>query len=81
MGRREEALVVVAQTYANGDTKDVMVLAQLKEIVDAMDYEINVGETLSVKQMFNTPVARKRITLAISAAVFSTISGHTILNP
>jgi len=70
--------VVIAQTYANGDTTDPMVLAQFKEIVDTMDYERNVGETLSIKQMFNTPVARKRITLAISAAVFSTVSGSLI---
>jgi hypothetical protein len=66
---------VVAQAYANGDTTNPMVLAQYKEIVDTIDYEKNVGETLSLKQMVKTPVARKRVTLAISAAVFSTISG------
>lgn len=78
VGRREEALIVVAQTYANGDTGDPIVLAQYKEIVDTMDYEMNIGETLSMKEMFSTPVARRRITLAISAAVFSTISGNVI---
>ena len=65
----------MAQTYANGDTSNPMVLAQYKEIIDTIDYEKNVGETLSVMQMVKTPVARKRMTLAISAAVFSTISG------
>jgi len=54
-----------------------MVLAQYKEIIDTIDYERNVGETLSIKQMVKTPVARKRMSLAISCAVFSTISGKT----
>ena len=70
---------MVAQAYANGDTTNPMVLAQYKEIVDTIDYEKNVGETLSLKQMVKTPVARKRMTLAISAAVFSTISGESYL--
>jgi len=78
VGRREEALKVVAQTYANGDVSDPIVQAQYKEIVDTIDYERNVGETLSLMQMVKTPVARKRMTLAISAAVFSTISGNVI---
>lgn len=78
VGRREEALIVVAQTYANGIVSDPMVVAQYKEIVDTMDYEMNVGETISVKEMFSTSIARRRITLAISAAIFSTISGNII---
>jgi hypothetical protein len=79
-GRREEALKVVAQTYGNGDELDAMVLSQYKEIIDTIDYERNVGETLSIKQMVKTPMARKRMSLAISVAVFSTISGEMTLN-
>lgn len=75
VGRYEEALQVIAQTYANGDASNPIVLAQYKEIVDTIDYEKNVGETLSMVQMVKTPSARKRMILAISAAVFSTISG------
>jgi len=75
VGRKEEALVVIAQAYSNGDTSNPVVLAQYKEIVDTIDYERNVGETLSLVQMVKTPVARKRVTLAVSAAVISTISG------
>ncbi|KAF4635804.1 hypothetical protein G7Y89_g2287 [Cudoniella acicularis] len=78
VGRKEEALQVVAQTYANGDASNPLVLAQYKEIVDTIDYEKNVGETLSLMQMVKTPVARKRMTLAISAAIISTISGNVI---
>lgn len=75
VGRTEEALIVIAQTHANGDTSNPIVLAQYKEIIDTIEYERNVGETLSLKQMVKTPVARKRVSLAISAAVISTISG------
>ncbi|PQE19802.1 General substrate transporter protein [Rutstroemia sp. NJR-2017a WRK4] len=76
--RKEEALIVVAQTYTNGDTSNPVVLAQYKEIVDTIEYEKNVGETLTMKQMIKTPSARKRVSLAVSAAVFSTISGNVI---
>ncbi|KAH9219706.1 hypothetical protein DL95DRAFT_404457 [Leptodontidium sp. 2 PMI_412] len=76
VGRREEALTVIAQTYANGDESDVIVLAQYKQIVDTIHYEREIGETLSLNQLVKTPAARKRITLAVSVAVFSTISGE-----
>ena len=75
--RREDALAVVAQTYANGDAQNPIVLAAFKEIIDTIEYEKNVGETLSLVQMIKTPVARKRVALAVSAAVFSTIAGET----
>lgn len=74
-GDKQAALAVVAQTYANGDTDSPIVLAAYKEIVDTLDYERNVGETLSVMQMVKTPVARKRVLLAVSGMVFSVIAG------
>lgn len=92
--RKDEALQVVAQTYANGDASDPIVLIQFKEIVDtigkvsvlvmceltlsAKDFEKNVGETLSMKQMIRTPIARKRVIIACSVAVFSTLAGNII---
>ena len=75
--RREDALAVVAQTYANGDAQNPIVLVAFKEIIDTIEYEKNVGETLPLVQMVKTPVARKRVALAVSAAVFSTIAGET----
>jgi hypothetical protein len=74
--RCEDALAVVAQTYANGDAQNPIVLVAFKEIIDTIEYEKNVGETLSLVQMVKTPVARKRVVLAVSAAVFSTIAGE-----
>lgn len=54
---------------------DPVVLAAYKEIIDTLDYEKNVGETLSVMQLVKTPVARKRVLLAVSGMVFSVIAG------
>ena len=76
--REAAALTVVAQTYADGDATSPIVLAAYKEIVDTITYEKNVGETLSLVQLVRTPVARKRVLLACSAAVFSTIAGNVI---
>ena len=72
------AAAVIAQTYADGDASSPIVLTAFKEIVDTIHYEKRVGETLSLSQMVKTPVARKRVLLACSAAVFSTIAGNVI---
>lgn len=52
-----------------------MVTAQFKEITDTLEFEKSVGATLSLKEMVKTPSARKRMTLVLSVAVFSTIAG------
>lgn len=51
-------------------------LSQYKQIFDTIDYESDVEGTLSLRQLAMTPVARKRVPLAINVAVFSTISGR-----
>jgi hypothetical protein len=73
--RVEEATKVLALTYANGNESDPIVQAQLQQIVDTIEYEKSSGQTLSVKEMFKTRPARRRVLLAISVAVFSTIAG------
>ncbi|KAI7002826.1 hypothetical protein KC318_g9227, partial [Hortaea werneckii] len=77
-GHHEAAHTVLAQTYADGDRDSPVVVAALKEIVDTLEYEKNNNEKLSLSQCFRTPSARRRIALACSAAVFSTISGNVI---
>ena len=80
-GYNDEALDVIALTYANGDRANPAVLVQYQEIVDTLDYEKNTGETLSVKQMFKTPSARKRTILSLSVAVITMLSGEKIKDP
>jgi hypothetical protein len=77
-GHKEAALDVIALTYANGDKDSPIVLAAFKEIVDTLDFEINNDEQLTLSQCFKTAPARRRILLACSAAVFSTIAGNVI---
>ncbi|KAF7299678.1 Hexose transporter protein [Mycena chlorophos] len=79
-GRTEDALRVIALTHANGDVNDTVVQTQYKEIIDAIEYEKSLPEPLSVKQMFKTPPARKRIVLCTSVAVFSTVAGNVIVS-
>jgi hypothetical protein len=79
-GRVDEAKEVLAQTYSDGDIDSTVVLLQLKEIQDTFEYERNVGVTLSMTEVVKTPSARKRVLLAVSAAVISTIAGLLYLS-
>lgn len=67
---------MIALTYANGDVNSPIVLAQYKQIEDTIAFEKHAGETLSMKQLVKTPSSRKRVLLAVSCAVFSTIAGN-----
>nr|POE47074.1 lactose permease [Quercus suber] len=78
-GYEDAALTVIAQTYADGDRNSALVLTAFKEISDTMNHERAQHErTLSFVQCFRTPSARRRISLACSTAVFSTIAGNVI---
>ncbi|KAJ7579697.1 MFS sugar transporter-like protein [Mycena floridula] len=79
-GFEAEALKVVAQTHADGDTSNLVVKAQFQEIVDTLSFEKNVAKTLSLRQIVRTPTARKRMILALSAAVFSTVAGNVVVS-
>jgi hypothetical protein len=78
--RNEEALRVVAQTCADGNDQDPLVIATYREIVETMEWEKNCGETLAVKQMIKTRSARKRILLVISCALGSVIVGNQVVS-
>jgi MFS family permease len=79
-GRHEEAREMVALTYADGHCDDPVVLAQYKEIVDTLRYEIENGETLNLMQTVKTPGSRKRLLLAVSVAVITMLSGNNIIS-
>ncbi len=74
----EEAQVVVAQTNADGDALNPIVLTVYKEIVDTLEWEKNEGRSMSPKEMIKTPVARKRLLIGMSAGPFSCIAGNII---
>jgi hypothetical protein len=73
-GEHERARAVVAATHNSQAEAD----ATLAEIAAALDAERAAGQTPSVCAMLRTPAARKRVLLACSAAVFSTVAGNVI---
>lgn len=77
-GYYEEARVVVAQTNADGDPNDPVVLAVYKEILDTLNWEKGEGRTMSPKEIFKSRVARKRLLIGASAGPFSCIAGNII---
>jgi hypothetical protein len=77
-GYYEEARLVVAQTNANGNMSDPVVVTIFKEIIDTLKWEKSEGHTMSPREIVRTPVARKRLLIGASAGPFSCIAGNII---
>ncbi|KAL0261101.1 Solute carrier 2, facilitated glucose transporter member 1 [Diplodia seriata] len=77
--RGEEALYALALTHSDGDQKDAATLVEFQSISDTLKWEKESGE-MTVKEIVRTPSRRKRITLTISVAVFSMLSGNNIVS-
>lgn len=74
----EEARVAVAQTNANGNLSDPVVVTIYKEIVDTLRWEKERARQLSFWQIWKNPVARKRLLIGSSAGPFSCCVGNII---
>jgi MFS family permease len=74
-GRADEALRALALTHADGDEGASVVREELRRIVEREEAERADGRRMGVREMVRTRSARKRVLLAVSAAVFSTIAG------
>ncbi|KAH9207456.1 putative hexose carrier protein [Leptodontidium sp. 2 PMI_412] len=74
----QEARTVVAQTNADGDDMNPIVLVVYKEIIDTIEWEKKEGRTMSPKEMIKTPTARKRFLIGMSPGPFSCIAGNII---
>ncbi|KAI1412008.1 putative hexose carrier protein [Hypoxylon sp. FL1857] len=77
-GYFEYARTSVAQTNSNGDILDPVAVAVYKEILDTLEWEKKEGRTMSPKEIFKTPTARKRLFIGMSAGPFSCIAGNII---
>lgn len=77
-GDFDGARTVVAQANADGDTTDPVVMTVYKEIIDTLAWEKKQGRTLSPKEIFKTPSARKRLLIGMSPGPFSCIAGNII---
>jgi len=58
---------------------DAVTVVQYQEIIDTFEREKSEA-SLSMAEMFKTPANRKRITLALSVAVFTMLSGNNIVS-
>lgn len=73
--RQEEAILVMASVYANGDMGSDIVTEHYQEILATLKWETESGQTLTYAQIFRTPNARRRVGLVISVALIATMSG------
>lgn len=76
-GHFDTARLVVAQTNANGDETDPVVVTVYKEIVDTLKWE-KEHRTMTPVQIAKDKVARKRFLIGISPGPFSCICGNII---
>lgn len=74
----EDARLSVAQTNSSGDIFDPVAVTVYKEILDTLEWEKKQGRTMSPKEIFKTPVARKRLLIGMSAGPFSCCVGNII---
>ncbi|KAF3763113.1 putative sugar transporter [Cryphonectria parasitica EP155] len=77
-GHFTAARTVVAQTNADGDEADPVVLTVYKEIIDTLAWEKKEGRTMSPTEIWKTPSARKRLLIGMSPGPFSCIAGNII---
>lgn len=73
--RHEEAMLVMASVYADGETGSAVVAHHFEEILATIKWESESGQTLTYAQIFRTPNARMRVLLVISVALIATMSG------
>lgn len=78
-GRKDEALVSVAQTCSNSDTSAPEAQAQLLQICQSLDLERHIEEP-SIKQIAKTPALRKRMIIVFTVALFSMLTGSNLFS-
>lgn len=75
-GRPKEALVILANVDAGGDTRDDLVRLQFCQIVDTIRYE---RDPMTYKEMLRTRGARVRLIITATCALFSMLTGNIIV--
>lgn len=75
-GFYEEGRTAVAQTNANGNLSDPVVMAVYKEIVDTLNWEKE--NVMTLKETLKNPISRKRLLIGMSPGPFSCCVGNII---
>ena len=68
----------VAQTNTNGDMNHPISVTVYKEIVDTLQWERDVGKTLSPLEIFRGKVTRRRLLIGASPGVLTSSTGNII---
>ena len=74
-GRGREALVVLANVNADGDTRDDLVRLQYRQICDTIRYE---RAPMTYREMIRHRGAFRRLVITASCALFSMLTGNII---
>lgn len=74
----DAARLAVAQTNANGDIFDPVVMAVYKEIIDSLEWEKKDAKVMTPKQIIRNPSALRRMLIGSSVGPFSCIAGNII---
>ncbi|KAK7419193.1 hypothetical protein QQZ08_010961 [Neonectria magnoliae] len=77
--RQEEALEILAAAHGNGNPKDLLVQAELSEIITAIKLETDDIES-SWREFFTQPVHRKRLFLLAFIGIAMNWSGNGLVS-
>ncbi|TDZ10335.1 Lactose permease [Colletotrichum sidae] len=72
-GRAHDALMVLAQINARGDTSDELVRLQFRQICETIEYE---RDPMSCKEAVRNRGARKRLLITATCALISMLTGN-----
>lgn len=72
-GQTQEALLVLAQTNANGNIRDDIVRLQFRQIYETIEYE---RDPMSSQEVLRNRGARKRLIITATCALFSMLTGN-----
>ena len=74
-GHTDLAHVALAQANSSGDMGNAVVVSELKEIVDTLEWERQTGKGLSLKQIWADRPTFRRFCIGVSPGPFSCIAG------
>lgn len=71
----DEALHALALTHSDGDETDPATLVEFKTICDTLKWEKEFVH-MTVKEIVSSPSRRRRLSLAVSVAIITMLSGN-----
>jgi MFS family permease len=79
VGKKDEALLAVAQTCTDSDPSDPSAQAEFLQICQSLEQEKEIKQP-SLKQIATTPSLRKRMMVVFTVAAFSMLTGSNLFS-